>query len=167
MMNATDPAAGRGLSALADYPTGPRPCSIAAALGILGERWSLLAIRELGYGVHRFDQIAGFTGASRDILADRLRKLEAEGVVERRQYSAHPPRFEYHLTQAGRELLPVLISLSQWGDRWAVDRPAITLRHECGHQLRADLVCRHCGEVLAAEAIEPRPARRSGASPRS
>jgi DNA-binding HxlR family transcriptional regulator len=143
---------------LAGYPPGTRACSIAAALGILGERWSLLAVRELGYGVHRFDQIASFTGASRDILADRLRRLEAEGVVERRQYSAHPPRFEYHLTQAGRELLPILISLGQWGDRWAVDRPAVTLRHECGRKLRADLVCHHCGEVLTAEGIEPRPA---------
>src|SRR5262245_66336309 len=99
-MNTTDPGA-RGLSVLADYPRQPRPCSMAAALGILGERWSLLAIREMGYGVHRFDQIAKFTGASRDILADRLRRLEADGVVKRRQYSAHPARFEYHLTRAG------------------------------------------------------------------
>lgn len=73
-MNATGPGPG-GLSALADYPEQPRPCSVAAALGILGERWTLLAIRELGYGVHRFDQIAKFTGASRDILAYRLRRL--------------------------------------------------------------------------------------------
>src|SRR5437899_11511792 len=139
-MGTTD-ATPRGLAALADYPTGPRPCSLAAALGILGERWSLLAIRELGYGVHRFDQIVGFTGAPRDILAARLRRLEAEGIVERRQYSEHPPRFEYHLTRAGRELFPALIALSQWGDRWAVDRPAVVLRHECGHRLRADVVC--------------------------
>jgi DNA-binding HxlR family transcriptional regulator len=149
----------RGLAALADLPVGPRPCSIAGALAILGERWSLLVIRELGYGVHRFDRIAGFTGASRDILADRLRRLEAEGVVERRRYSDRPPRFEYHLTQAGRELLPVLIALSQWGDRWAVDRPSLTLRHDCGHDLTADLVCHDCGAVLTAETIQPVPVR--------
>lgn len=87
-------------------------------------------------------------------------------MIERRQYSAHPPRYEYHLTQAGRELLPVLISLSQWGERWAVDRPAVTFRHSCGHRLRADLVCHHCGEVLAADAIEPRLVRPAGARSR-
>jgi DNA-binding HxlR family transcriptional regulator len=154
-MSATEPQLPRGLSAFADYPSGPRPCSIAAALGILGERWSLLAVRELGYGVHRFDQIIGFTGAPRDILASRLRRLEAEGIVERRRYSEHPPRFEYHLTEAGRDLLPVLVSMAQWGDKWAVDHPAVVLRHDCGQPLRADLVCHHCGEVLSADALTP------------
>jgi DNA-binding HxlR family transcriptional regulator len=70
---------------MADLPLGVRPCSLAAALEVLGgEWWSLLALREIGYGVHRFARIAGYTGASRDILADRLRKLEAAGVIERR-----------------------------------------------------------------------------------
>lgn len=154
-MGTTDAREPRGLAVLADYPLGPRPCSIAAALGILGERWSLLAVRELGYGVHRFDQIVGFTGAPRDILAARLRRLEAEGIVERRQYSQRPPRFEYHLTQAGRELLPVLVALAQWGDRWAVERPPVVLRHECGHRLRADVVCHHCGGPVTAESLTP------------
>lgn len=85
---------------MADQPLGVRPCSVAAALDILGERWSLLAIREIGYGVHRFARIAAYTGASRDMLADRLRKLESAGIIERRRYSEHPPRFEYHLTEA-------------------------------------------------------------------
>ena len=107
---------------MADLPLGVRPCSLAAALDVLGEKWSLLALREIGYGVHRFARIAGYTGASRDILADRLRKLEAAGVIERRQYSEHPPRFEYWLTEAGSDLTPVLDSLRQWGERY---RPAI------------------------------------------
>jgi DNA-binding HxlR family transcriptional regulator len=154
-MSTTDPQAPRGLSALAGYPSGPRHCSMAAALGILGERWSLLVVRELGYGVHRFDQIVAFTGAPRDILATRLRRLEAEGIVERREYSQRPRRFEYHLTRAGRELLPVLIALSQWGDRWAVDRPALVLRHDCGRRLRTDLVCHACGEPVTAESLTP------------
>src|SRR2546428_12624849 len=68
---------------MADLPLEVGPCSLAAALDVLGERWSLLAVREIGYGVHRFARIAGYTGASRDILADRLRKLEAAGVIER------------------------------------------------------------------------------------
>ena len=100
-----------------DQPLGVRPCSMAAALEILGERWSLLAVREISYGVHRFARIAAYTGASRDMLADRLRKLEAAGLVERRQYSEHPPRFEYHLTEAGRDLFPVMLALQVWGEK--------------------------------------------------
>jgi DNA-binding HxlR family transcriptional regulator len=104
---------------MATQPQPRRRCSLAAALALLGERWTLLAVREMGgYDVHRFDQIAAFTGASRDILADRLRKLIDAGVVERRQYSEHPPRYEYHLTQAGQELRPALRALTEWGDKW-------------------------------------------------
>jgi DNA-binding HxlR family transcriptional regulator len=131
---------------MAEQPLGVRPCSVAAALEVLGERWSLLAIREMSYGVHRFARIAAYTGASRDILADRLRKLESYGVVERRQYSEHPPRHEYHLTEAGREVFPVMVALREWGDKWAVEEPAIEFRHDCGHALRVERTCRHCGE---------------------
>jgi DNA-binding HxlR family transcriptional regulator len=143
---------------LADLPLGVRPCSLAAALEVLGERWSLLALREIGYGVHRFARIAGFTGASRDLLADRLRKLEAAGVVERRQYSEHPPRHEYHLTEAGKEVLPVMLALSQWGDRWAVDRPALVRTHDCGQPLQVALVCHHCGGPVGHDTVDARPA---------
>ena len=127
---------------------------MAASLQLLGERWTLLAIRELTYGVHRFDQIARFTGASRDILADRLRELEEAGVVERRQYSEHPPRFEYHLTAAGQELRPVLLSLAEWGSRWAQEPPTATFAHDCGHALEIDQVCHHCGEPVTPAARE-------------
>jgi DNA-binding HxlR family transcriptional regulator len=136
-----------------ELPLGVRPCSIAAALDVLGERWSLLALREIGYGVHRFARIAGYTGASRDILADRLRKLETTGVVERRQYSEHPLRYEYHLTEAGRDLFPVMLALRQWGDRWAVDTPVITHRHACGQPVHVDLNCRHCGQPITHDTI--------------
>jgi DNA-binding HxlR family transcriptional regulator len=144
-------ADGGGELVLADLPLEVRPCSVAAALEIIGERWSLLAIREIGYGVHRFARIAAYTGASRDMLADRLRKLEAAGIIERRQYSEHPPRFEYHLTQAGRELFPVMLALRQWGDKWAVDKPAIEVVHDCGHELVADPACQHCGKPVRRE----------------
>src|SRR4051812_50064563 len=109
-MTDTEPPAG---IRLADLPVAVRPCSLAAALDVLGERWSLLALREISYGVHRFARIAGYTGASRDILADRLRKLEAAGVIERRPHSEHPPRHEHRLTQAGRDLVPAMLPLSQ------------------------------------------------------
>jgi DNA-binding HxlR family transcriptional regulator len=138
---------------MADLPLGVRPCSLAAALDVLGERWSLLALREIGYGVHRFARIAGYTGVSRDILADRLRKLETAGVIERRQYSEHPPRYEYHLTEAGEELFPVTLALQQWGDKWAVDTPALTRRHSCGQPVQVDLTCHHCGKPITRDSI--------------
>ena len=129
---------------MAEQPPGVRPCSLAAALDIVGERWTLLVIREIGYGVHQFARIAAYTGVSRDILTDRLRKLEGAGLVERRQYSEHPPRFEYHLTEAGTELFPLMTALREWGDRWAVSEPAVGFSHDCGHQLETVLTCRHC-----------------------
>jgi DNA-binding HxlR family transcriptional regulator len=95
----------------------PRICSIADALDVVGERWSLLVLRELGFGVHRFKDIQVNTGAPRETLALRLRKLEETGIIERRRYSDHPPRDEYLLTAAGRELAPVLAALREWGER--------------------------------------------------
>lgn len=143
---------------LADLPLTVRPCPLAAALDVLGERWSLLALREIGYGVHRFARIAGYTGASRDILADRLRKLDAAGVIERKLYNEHPPRHEYHLTEAGRELFPVMLALYQWGDKWAVERPALTRRHSCGQPVHVDMVCHHCGRPVTHDTIDAWPA---------
>jgi DNA-binding HxlR family transcriptional regulator len=123
----------------------PRPCSVAAALGLVGEKWSLLVIRELAFRVHRFDAIARNTGAPRDILTNRLRRLEAAGILEKRQYQERPPRFEYHLTDAGNELRPVLLSLAQWGDRWAVDEPVTAFVHTCGEDVELVHTCRACG----------------------
>ena len=96
-----------------------RPCSVAAALNLIGEKWTLLAVREITFGNKRFDAIAKNTGAPRDRLAARLRTLEAAGVVERRLYSEHPPRYEYELTQAGQELRAVLTVLRGWGGYFA------------------------------------------------
>jgi len=133
-----------------------RPCSVAAALNLVGEKWALLAVREIAYGNKRFDAIARNTGAPRDRLAARLRALEAAGVVARRQYSDHPPRYEYELTPAGRELSPVLQTLRAWGDKWAVDAPPVAFGHTCGHDLDPVLVCRHCGEEVHREELEVR-----------
>ena len=105
-----------------------RPCSVAAALNLIGEKWALLAVREIAFGNKRFDAIARNTGAPRDRLAARLRALEAGGVVERRQYSEHPPRYEYELTEAGQELRAVLTALRGWGDKWTVDVAADGVR---------------------------------------
>lgn len=121
-----------------------RPCSMASALQVIGERWSLLAIREILLGNRRFDEIARNTGAPRDRIAARLKTLQAAGVVERRQYQDRPARFEYFLTPAGRELQPVLQALMLWGDRWARDDRPLLLEHDCGHELDPAWTCRHC-----------------------
>jgi DNA-binding HxlR family transcriptional regulator len=125
--------------------SGPRRCSIAGALEVIGDRWSLLAIRELFYGVHRFNELAANTGAPRDILTARLRKLEDLGVVERREYSSHPPRYEYLLTESGRDLSPVLQSLKRWGDEHVTEGPLpVVFEHDCGHDLVAVMHCQSC-----------------------
>lgn len=97
-----------------------RPCPAAASLELIGERWALLVVREVSFGNTRFAQIVAGTGAPRDRVAARLRSLTAAGVIERRQYQNAPPRFDYHLTDAGQELLPVLDALVTWGRRHAV-----------------------------------------------
>ncbi|NQD86459.1 helix-turn-helix transcriptional regulator [Paenarthrobacter sp. CM16] len=126
---------------------GPRACFIATGLGVLGERWALLALREMSLGVHRFDQIAGNTGASRDILAGRLRTLESHSVIERVQYSERPPRYEYHLTTSGAEVAPILISLAAWSSTWMRDEtPRSSYRHTCGADLKPVLSCAECGD---------------------
>jgi DNA-binding HxlR family transcriptional regulator len=129
-------------------PLPGRPCSVASALQLVGERWSLLTIREIMLGNRRFDEIARNTGAPRDRIAARLKALQAAGVVERRQYQERPARFEYFLTPAGRELQPVLQSLMIWGDRWARDDRPIRLEHDCGHELDPAWICRHCGREV-------------------
>lgn len=100
-----------------------RACPIAAALDVVGDRWALLAVREVHLGSHRFAEILAGTGAPRDRLAARLKALVAAGVLERRPYSTAPPRSDYHLTESGAALAPVLLALRRWGRDWAADPP--------------------------------------------
>ncbi len=115
----TSAPVGPPLPTLADLPG--RPCPIAASLEVVGERWSLLVVRELALGAHRFTDIVAGTGAPRDRIAARLRAMVEAGVVERRQYQSGPDRFDYHLTESGRALLPALDALLSWGRQYAVD----------------------------------------------
>jgi len=134
----------------------PRPCSIAAALTVLGEKWSLLVVRELALGVHRFDRIQQNTGAPRDILTSRLRRLEAAGVLEKRLYQERPPRHEYRLTESGNELRPILLSIAQWGDRWASPPRVTTWVHSCGGEADVVHTCRACGEEITGRDLTAR-----------
>jgi DNA-binding HxlR family transcriptional regulator len=141
----------------------PRVCSIARTLDVVGEKWALLAIREVFLGNRRFDEMVRRIGAPRDTLAARLRVLVASGILERRQYSEHPARFEYHLTQAGRDLYPVILTLMRWGDTYLLadgEEPPMALEHNCGHRLTAQVVCEACGQPAVAGTAKPR--RRSG-----
>ncbi|NGN91433.1 helix-turn-helix transcriptional regulator [Nocardioides sp. KC13] len=140
----------------------PRECTIADALEIVGDRWSLLVVRELFYDQLRFSQIARNTGAPRDVLTVRLRKLVEHGVIAREQYSDRPVRYEYRLTAAGRALSPVLLTLKRWGSDHA--RPGADpapFVHSCGEEFVAHVHCRACGEPLAAGGLTPGPARRT------
>lgn len=92
-----------------------RNCSIANALEVVGEKWSLLVLREIALGQRRFDEIAAGTGASRDILAARLRTLVDADVLAKRRYEDHPPRYEYVATESGKALYPILMALMEWG----------------------------------------------------
>jgi len=111
-------------------------CAIAQALDVVGERWALLVVRELSLGAHRFTDIVAGTGAPRDRVTARLKALTDAGVIERRRYHSAPERFEYHLSESGRALLPVLDALLSWGREWAVapDDPDLP-RHR--HLLRS------------------------------
>ena len=143
----------------------PRACSIARTLDIVGEKWALLAVREVFLGDRRFDEMVRRTGAPRDTLAARLRTLVGTGILERRPYSEHPARFEYVLTDAGRDLYPVIVTLMRWGDRYLAgdDGPPLVLEHRCGHRLEAQVVCQACGEPLRARDTRPGSHHTSGA----
>ena len=137
------------------------------AVKAVGDRYSLPLVRELFYGNHRFSDLAALVGAPRTLLSGRLRKLEELGVIVRRRYSARPPRDEYLLTDTGRDLLPVLIALKEWGDRHCPNRrSAAKLRfaHRCGRPLRTSTICAACREEVRFEDLivtgRIRPARR-------
>jgi DNA-binding HxlR family transcriptional regulator len=137
----------------------PRVCSIARTLEVVGEKWALLAVREVFLGVRRFDEMVARTGAPRDTLANRLRTLVSYGVLERRRYSDRPPRDEYVLTDAGRDLYPVILTLKQWGDqhRAGEEGPPLDLQHSCGAVLEAVLVCRECRQDVVARDVRRAP----------
>ncbi|MEV5785025.1 helix-turn-helix domain-containing protein [Streptomyces sp. NPDC052287] len=125
------------------------------ALAVIGDSHSLPLLRELVYGFHRFSDLATLTGAPRTLLTSRLRKLEEAGVIVRRQYSQHPPRFEYHLTDAGTDLIPVILSLKEWGERHTTDEePKAIFQHSCGAELHPLTVCGACRQEVAPGEFE-------------
>ncbi len=139
-----------------------QPCSIARAAGLLADPWVLVLLRDAFRGVRRFDDFQALSGAVKTVVADRLRRLVTAGVLERRRYSERPPRDEYVLTPAGRDLFPLLMELMAWGDRHlsADEGVPIRLRHKaCGEPTTPGAACQACGGRLVAEEVrfEPGP----------
>ncbi len=133
-------------------------CSVAGALEILGEWWTMLIVRDAFMGVRRFEDFQRRLGIARNVLTTRLQKLVAAGILERRRYQERPERFEYRLTEKGLELYPILVSLMQWGDRWAEggNGPPVVLVHRtCGHRSVPHLVCDQCGEPADPRQMQP------------
>lgn len=139
-------------------------CSVARSLSVIGDRWTPLIIRQCFLGTRRFGDFLKALGISRPLLKERLDKLVEEDVLRRVQYEERPPRFEYRLTEKGRDLYPVVTALLAWGDRWMSDEsgPPLLLEHRpCGHTMLPVQVCPHCGDRIDPRDVEARaPAHR-------
>ena len=133
----------------ADYSK--QSCSIAATLEVVGDPWTLLIVREAFSGVRRFEDWQTRLGVARNVLAARLKSLVEHGVLERRRYTERPPRFEYRLTSKGRDLYPVMMALTAWGDKHAYADCATPVRMvhtACGEEIRPVITCAGCGEPV-------------------
>lgn len=164
---ATPPNGGRRIRRASkpdSYERG-RACSVARMLKVMGDQWTYLLLREVFFGVYRFDKLRANLGIARNILTDRLRRLQDTGVLERRQYMDRPARFEYRLTEKGRDLYGSVLALMAWGDEWLGDgggRPLVLTHNSCGRDFTPKVVCSECrGEIHAREVVfEPGPGAR-------
>ncbi len=135
---------------------GDMACSIARTLDVIGEPWSPLILRDVWVGMSRFDQIQGDLKISRKVLTERLNHLVDQGVIERRPYDARP-RYEYHLTAKGLELVDLLMVMTAWGDKWLSGKagpPVLYRHHACGEISHVALRCAHCGQPMHAGDVE-------------
>ncbi len=134
-------------------------CSVARTLEAIGDRWTMLVIRDAFLGVRRFEDFQRDLGVARNVLADRLGRLVDEGILVRELYQERPERHDYRLTDKGRDLWPVLVTLMKWGDRHAPAAegpPTLLLHRDCGGQVDERLSCDRCGEPLGPDAIVAR-----------
>ena len=141
-------------------------CSIARSLEVIGDRWTILILRDAFRGIRRFDEIRRDLDIARPVLADRLRKLVDHGVLQKVEYQAHPPRYEYRLTPMGIELSPALVALMHWGDKHLSDggAPTVLVHEPCGHSLEQGFWCPTCRQTFSPTDIasRPGPGRRGG-----
>lgn len=124
-------------------------CSVARTWSVVGERWTMMILRECFRGERRYERFRTKLGIGSNVLNDRLRLLTAEGILDRLPYQENPVRHEYRLTQKGQDLYPVLLSLMGWGDRYKNEKPPVQLVHRtCGHDTVPRVTCSHCAEPL-------------------
>lgn len=136
-----------------------QPCSIAATLAIIGDRWTLLILRDIFRGVRRFSELQQDLGIAKNLLADRLSKLVDRGVLERVPYQDRPVRYEYKLTIKGADLSTSLIALMGWGDRWYASggAPTVLVHEPCGTPIEQAVQCPLCDEPVNPGKIKSRP----------
>jgi DNA-binding HxlR family transcriptional regulator len=134
-------------------------CSVARSLELVGDRWTLLIVRDALRGIRRFDDFRAQLGVAHNVLSDRLSRLTEAGILERRRYQERPDRYEYHLTQQGRDLWPVVMSLLVWGDNYLAPDgpPKLALHRNCGGHLTPQLTCADCGAALGYGDVELKP----------
>ena len=139
---------------------GKLDCTIARTLSVIGDRWTLLVLRDAFLGTRRFEAFQGSLGITRHRLADRLAKLVRYGVLRRERYQDRPRRFEYRLTEKGLDLYAVVVSIAGWGDRHLAGRkgpPVERVHRRCGRVAALRLTCEHCGEPVTARDMQARP----------
>jgi DNA-binding HxlR family transcriptional regulator len=140
------------------------PCPVARTLDVIGEWWTPLIIRDALLGARRFDDFKR-TGIADNILSARLKRLVDEGVLERRLYQERPDRYEYLLTDKGKELMPVIAAARAWGQKWTggSDLSPRLAHWRCGHDVAVHLYCEECGRPVTPEDVRPEPADARGA----
>jgi DNA-binding HxlR family transcriptional regulator len=141
---------------------------VARTLSVIGDRWTLLVLRDAFLGVRRFEQFQRDLGTTRHILSDRLSKLVDHGILQRLRYQQKPDRYEYRLTGKGLDLQPVLLALAGWGDHWMAGEtgpPVVYVHRTCGQQIAPALTCPDCGEAITPRSLTPK--RNASSSPGS
>ncbi|MGH3759142.1 winged helix-turn-helix transcriptional regulator [Actinophytocola sp.] len=138
------------------------PCSVARTMDLLGDQWTLLVLREAYYGVRRFDKFQASLGIARNTLTERLDRLTGAGLLDRVRYQDRPARYEYPLTDMGRDFFPALAAIIRWGDQWldgGAGPPALLRHLDCDRHTTAHVHCAHCGGTLDADRVvfEPGP----------
>lgn len=139
---------------------GETTCSVARALSVVGDRWTLLILREAFLRTRRFEDFQDHLGITRHLLADRLARLVRHGILARVRYKERPARDEYRLTEKGLDLYPVVVGLTRWGDRWMAGdagAPVELVHRACGHTMLPELTCPQCGGPVTARDVEARP----------
>ncbi|WP_353142453.1 winged helix-turn-helix transcriptional regulator [Acinetobacter pragensis] len=137
---------------------GHQPCSIARTLSILGDRWTMLILRNAFMGMRRFDDFQQNLGVTRHVLSERLKRLVEHGILVKAPYFDRQERFEYRLTDKGLELYPILLSMSKWADKWMDEGQGAPIQYvhkSCDKPFQPVLVCSECGEEIHARQVKP------------